>query len=159
MTHDQQAVELSRAECLHLLNETFVGRVIHSHNALPEVEPVAYVMAGTSAVVRTAPGSSLANTLDKSIVAFEVDSVSSNLCDGWSVTGVGPADVVSDPQQYLTGRSLPPAWAYGDETSAYVRIRLQLVHGRRLTTRPATVPAGADGVDPTAGNWLWTEQP
>ncbi|MFD2081862.1 Pyridoxamine 5'-phosphate oxidase [Actinopolymorpha cephalotaxi] len=157
MTHIQQAVELSQAECLHLLNETYVGRVVHTHNALPEVEPVSYVMVGTAALVRTAPGSPLANTLDQMIVAFEVDSVSSDLRDGWTVTGVGSADLVTDPQQYLTGRSLPPAWTHGDETSAFVRIRLQLVHGRRLSTRPAPVPAGADGVDSAPAAWLWTE--
>ncbi|GAA2760324.1 pyridoxamine 5'-phosphate oxidase family protein [Actinopolymorpha rutila] len=159
MSHNQQAVELSQAECLHLLNETFTGRVVHTHNALPEVEPVAYVMVGTSAVVRTAPGSSLANTLDQTIVAFEVDSVSSDLCDGWTVTGVGSAVLVTDPCRYLAGHSLPPAWKDGDETSAFVRIRLQLVHGRRLTTRPATVPAGADGVETAPAAWLWTELP
>ncbi|MET9021711.1 pyridoxamine 5'-phosphate oxidase family protein [Actinopolymorpha sp. NPDC004070] len=157
MTHNQQAVELSQAECLHLLNETFVGRVVHTDNALPEVEPVAYVMVGTAALVRTAPGSSLAKTLDQTIVAFQVDSVSPDLCAGWTVTGVGSADLVADPRPYLTGRALPPAWEHGDETSAFVRIRLQLVHGRRLTTRPGTLPAGADGVDSAPAGWLWTE--
>ena len=159
MTHDQQAVELSQAECLHLQNETFVGRVVHTHNALPEVEPVAYVMVGTSALVRTTPGSSLATTLDQTIVAFEVDSVNSDLCAGWTVTGVGSAGLVTNPYQYLAGRSLPPAWTHCGEGSAFVRIRLQLVHGHRLSTQPVTVPSGADGVEAAPASWLWTELP
>ena len=142
---------LTRHECLRLLGETQVGRVAFIDRALPAVEPVTFVVDGDSVVVRAGAGSALATAYD-TIVAFEADNVADDLCMGWTVSGVGTAEVVSNDVHTGSGIALPPAMS---GVATLLRIRLGLVSGRRLSAPdvasrgrrvrrlPAPVPVGS----------------
>jgi nitroimidazol reductase NimA-like FMN-containing flavoprotein (pyridoxamine 5'-phosphate oxidase superfamily) len=123
---------LTEPECLRLLGTGEVGRVGLTIGALPAIFPVNYGMVDGSIVFRTAPGSKLAAAALGAIVAFEVDDYDRADRSGWSVLVVGASEIVHDVD--VTFRVLDAAiepWAGGIRTSI-VRIRPELVSGRRI---------------------------
>ncbi|MET8947164.1 pyridoxamine 5'-phosphate oxidase family protein [Streptomyces sp. NPDC004542] len=126
--------ELDRQECLCLLTQVPVGRIVHTRHALPAVLPVNFSLDGDGAVLlRTSAASELAHAVDGAVVAFEADEVDAARRAGWSVVVTGRAAVVSDPaeQRRLT-RIGPRSWAPSPE-EVFVRIHPELVTGRELT--------------------------
>lgn len=126
---------LTRAECLNLLRNTLVGRVVYTRCALPAVTPVRYVLDGDYIVVRTTPGSRLDRGIRDAVVAFEIDHVDPGAPDGWSVVVVGHSARATDDRILRRLRTLPLSTAEPDADipSAYVRIHCQRVSGRMLT--------------------------
>ncbi len=103
---------LSREECLRLLAVTPIGRLVFTHRALPAVQPVNFVLDGETVVIRTAIGSRLAAATRDAVVAFEIDDIDARTGSGWSVTVLGRARGVSDPEE--VARLAPPAAAAVD---------------------------------------------
>ncbi|HEY3683639.1 MAG TPA: pyridoxamine 5'-phosphate oxidase family protein [Streptosporangiaceae bacterium] len=121
---------LTRAQCLNLLRNTLVGRVVYTRGALPAVTPVGYVLDGEYIVLRTAPGSRLDRGVRDAVVAFEIDHVDPDSPDGWSVVVVGRSARATDDRTLRRLRALPLA---GKCTDHYVRIGCQRVTGRILS--------------------------
>ena len=125
--------ELSKEECLKLLDQHEVGRIAVVVEGRPTIFPVNYAMDGDRVVFRSDPGTKLEHGgFDQ--VAFEIDEFDSTLREGWSVvvTGMGreitgALDHVSEREQLLP---LQP-WAPGPKEH-WVRIILPVVTGRRL---------------------------
>src|SRR5689334_18780981 len=89
---------LDRQECLRLLSEVPVGRVVYTRQALPAVLPVDFRLEeGGSVVLHTSAGSDLVRAVDGSVVAFEADEFQAATRSGWSVVVTGRATVVTDP--------------------------------------------------------------
>ncbi|KUN24866.1 pyridoxamine 5'-phosphate oxidase [Streptomyces antibioticus] len=125
--------ELQRQECLRLLAEVPVGRIVHTRQALPAVLPVNFTLDGDGAVLlRTAAASELVRAIDGAVVAFEADQVDAVTHSGWSVVVTGAASVVTDPAEHdrLT-RTGPRSWVPSPE-EVFVRIEPDLVSGRAL---------------------------
>jgi len=125
--------ELERQECLRLLAEVPVGRIVHTRQALPAVLPVNFCLDGDGAVLLcTAAASELVRAIDGAVVAFEADQVDPVTHSGWSVVVTGAASVVRDPAEHdrLT-RTGPRSWAPSPE-EVFVRIQPDLVTGRAL---------------------------
>lgn len=124
---------LGRAECLRLLASVPIGRIAFTVDAMPAVQPVAFVLHDGQVVIRTRQGSKLVAGTRDSIVAFEADSYEPASHTGWSVTVVGPATTASNPQLVERLATLPlRPWApQGQEN--FVLISIMVVHGRRLT--------------------------
>jgi hypothetical protein len=130
MLIDEGLELLSDEECRRLLASQSVGRVGVSMAALPAILPVNYSMVDGAVVFRTGDGVKLRAALHGNVVAFEVDHSDSDLHEGWSVLVIGLAEVVTDPVE--RDRCIPPtSWAGGDR-SHVVRIRPELISGRRL---------------------------
>lgn len=143
MDSDSNGLEvLDRAECLSLLRSVPLGRIVFTDRALPAVQPVNFVVAFGSVIIRTSAGSKLAAAARHAIVAFEVDEYDTVTRTGWSVVIVGQAEVVSDPIEIESLAGLPlETWAPG-QRNHYIRIRPELVTGRRI---PGTLtPKEAD---------------
>ncbi|MCP2259108.1 Pyridoxamine 5'-phosphate oxidase [Streptoalloteichus tenebrarius] len=137
MRYDRTGLEvLDEAECLRLLGSVPVGRIAFTHDALPAVQPVTFVLNGGSVVFRTREGSKLAAATRNAVVAFEVDEFDAATRTGWNVTVVGRARVVTDPDELaeLAALDLRP-WAPG-QRDRYVQISVDLVQGRRIVRRP-----------------------
>jgi nitroimidazol reductase NimA-like FMN-containing flavoprotein (pyridoxamine 5'-phosphate oxidase superfamily) len=140
---------LDRRECLALLAATPVGRIIFTHRALPAVEPVNFVLDGDTIVIRTGPGAKLTAAGKNAVVAFEIDEIDINEHTGWSVTVVGRSEEVRDEAERSRLARLPlRPWAPG-EHDHFIRIRIEVVTGRRIPDgrRPTsawqrTVPIG-----------------
>ncbi|MFD6323292.1 pyridoxamine 5'-phosphate oxidase family protein, partial [Streptomyces sp. NPDC058442] len=99
----------------------------------PAVVPVNYEVVGDTIAFRTAPDSVPAAAVGSEI-AFEVDHVDDATSRGWSVLAVGPARVVTEPDQVrrLTRRAHTAPWA-GGEREMWVSIRPTRLTGRRIT--------------------------
>ncbi|TCO61968.1 pyridoxamine 5'-phosphate oxidase family protein [Actinocrispum wychmicini] len=132
---------LGEEECLRLLADVPVGRIVYIDRALPAIQPVNFVVHGQSVVIRTAARSRLAIAATGTVVAFEVDEFNDNCVrHGWSVVAVGRAGQVTDDQELASvrQRGLRP-WAPGTR-EYYLRVDIEIISGRRL--RHADAPAG-----------------
>ncbi|MET8145716.1 pyridoxamine 5'-phosphate oxidase family protein [Sphaerisporangium sp. NPDC005288] len=123
---------LSREECLELLASTPIGRIVYTDRALPAVQPVNFHLDGTSIVIRTGTGSKLAAAAGNAIVAFEADEIDPRARTGWSVTAVGHARAVSDPEEIARLSELPlTPWAPGGREH-FIVVSTEQVSGRRI---------------------------
>ncbi|MCZ4604071.1 pyridoxamine 5'-phosphate oxidase family protein [Streptomyces sp. Lzd4kr] len=125
--------ELARQECLHLLAEVPVGRIVHTRQALPAVLPVNFCLDDDSAVLlRTAADSELAHAVDGSVVAFEADQVDPAAHSGWSVVVTGSATVITDAADHeRLVRTGPRSWV-PSPSEVFIRIEPELVTSREL---------------------------
>jgi nitroimidazol reductase NimA-like FMN-containing flavoprotein (pyridoxamine 5'-phosphate oxidase superfamily) len=124
--------ELERAECLRLLVDQRMGRVVFTDGALPGARPVNYVLDGEEVVFRTSRDGRLAGATRDKVVAFEVDSVDGWTRTGWSVLGVGEAYEVVDPARLAElEQRWPEPWLPA-QVGVTVSIPLQMLSGRRI---------------------------
>jgi len=123
---------LSDEECRALLTSGRVGRVAVTADALPVIAPVNYVVDGNTIVFRTKRDGMLARACDDAVIAFEIDELAADGSGGWSVNVVGIASLVSDSDA-LRALGLGLVSAAGDEREQFVRMRLGLIHGQRIT--------------------------
>jgi len=130
---DSKGLEvLAPSECLRLLGEVGIGRIVFIAQALPAIHPVQFVFDGDSVLFRTTEGFKLAAAARHDIVAFEVDDIDPEFGRGWSVTVVGHAESVTEPYEIDRLSSLPlQAWATGEDEH-FVRVFVETIQGRRL---------------------------
>lgn len=136
---DSKGLEvLPPTECLRLLGQAPIGRIVFTEQALPAVQPVHYALDGDSVVIRTTVGSKLAAAARNSIVAFEVDQIDAGHEVGWSVTVVGHAEMVTEAKEIdrLAGLALH-SWSPAEPTH-FIRVRMEMIRGRRLVPHPPT---------------------
>jgi uncharacterized protein len=133
MQFDRSGLEiLGPGECRDLLGRAEVGRIVFTHNALPAIQPVNYVLDGEDIVFRTSRTSRLASAATGTIVAFEIDAVDPRARTGWSVVAVGPARRVSAPGEVAAlEKAELRTWAPG-QRDQFVRIRPEILSGRRI---------------------------
>lgn len=126
------SIELSRAECLHLLRQKSLGRVaFQTANGL-RVFPLNYVVHDDRIVFRTLPYGVIARSIRASDVAFEVDDVDEELRSGWSVLAVGRCQRLEEPELTSFRHSeVPQPWVEGTR-ELYFAIRWKGLSGRRL---------------------------
>jgi hypothetical protein len=119
-------------ECVLLLSSAQIGRAVFTERALPAVQPVNYVVRDNTIIMSTVAGSRLSTAASDAVLGFEVDEIDPVLCAGWSVTVVGRSQLIRDPVEVsaLSGLPLIP-WALGRHTQ-FIRLALELVHGRRI---------------------------
>jgi nitroimidazol reductase NimA-like FMN-containing flavoprotein (pyridoxamine 5'-phosphate oxidase superfamily) len=136
MQFDRSGLEiLGPGECRDLLRRAEVGRIVFTHNALPAIQPVNYVLDGEDIVFRTSRTSRLATAATGTIVAFEIDAVDPRARTGWSVVAVGPARRVSAPGEVAAlEKAELRTWAPG-QRHQFVRIRPEILSGRRIPDR------------------------
>jgi nitroimidazol reductase NimA-like FMN-containing flavoprotein (pyridoxamine 5'-phosphate oxidase superfamily) len=134
--------ELSRDECLELLADGVIGRVVVPIGASrrPVIRPVNYAFdpSSQSVVFRSASGSKLHALLHAEEASFEVDAFDPDNRTGWSVIIQGVTEPVTAPTEVrrLEGLTLY-SWLTGT-TGQLIRIRARTVSGRRIGSgRPA----------------------
>jgi nitroimidazol reductase NimA-like FMN-containing flavoprotein (pyridoxamine 5'-phosphate oxidase superfamily) len=122
---------LSRQDCLGFLASVAIGRLVFTDRALPAVQPVAFTLHDEGVVVRLAEGSPALAAGD-AIVAFEIDNIAHDLREGWTVTVIGHAHEVRDPEwlRRLADLRLP---SRGEgATDRYLVITIEVVTGTRI---------------------------
>jgi nitroimidazol reductase NimA-like FMN-containing flavoprotein (pyridoxamine 5'-phosphate oxidase superfamily) len=126
---------LSREECLRLVGQVPVGRIVYTRQALPAVELVNFALLDGDIIIRTDSGGKLAADTRGAVVAFEVDNVDSAAHAAWSVTVVGYSEAVVDAAEIrrLEQAGLVP-WAPGRHDH-FIRIAPTIVNGRRLAAQ------------------------
>jgi len=126
---------LSREECLRLVGQVPVGRIVYTRQALPAVELVNFALADGDIIIRTDSGGKLAAATRGAVVAFEADSVDVASHAGWSVTIVGYSRAVTDSEEIrrLNRVELVP-WVPGGRDH-FIRISPSIVNGRRVSAQ------------------------
>jgi nitroimidazol reductase NimA-like FMN-containing flavoprotein (pyridoxamine 5'-phosphate oxidase superfamily) len=156
--------ELSKAECLRLLDEVGFGRIVFTSQALPVALPVNFVLdlSGAGGIVfRTAGGSKLSAATSGSVVAFEADAMDLTTGSGWSVLVTGLAHEVHEPDHQRRADALGlHQWGLNQQQSHYICIPISMISGRRVlvtsTDTGASITAngtaangnGANGIAP-----------
>ncbi|MFE4052580.1 pyridoxamine 5'-phosphate oxidase family protein [Streptomyces sp. YIM B13518] len=137
MIHSDGFRSLDRQECLRLLAEVPVGRVVYTRQALPAVLPVNFTLDTDSSVALcTSAASDLVRAVDGVVVAFEADDFDAGNRSGWSVVVTGRAAVVTDPAEHeRLLRTGPRSWMPMRD-GVFVRIEAEMVKGRELTGLP-----------------------
>jgi hypothetical protein len=125
-------VPLDRATCLALLSTHPIGRLVFTHRALPDVLPVNYRLDGESILIRLGSGSRAAAATRDSVVAFEVDDIDLGTQNGWSVTLVGHAHEITEPDELRRVQSLGLVTWAGDDRDHFVSVAAERLTGRRL---------------------------
>ena len=122
--------EISRDECLNLLAQAKVGRVVFIRGAVPEVVPVCYVVAGESVVFGVHAASPVAQEFEGSVVAFQVDAFDSDHQCGWHVRAVGTFGPAIAPDELaVAGATVPTPWTIGEDLERILQIDLEVVGG------------------------------
>lgn len=138
--------QLSREQCLRLVRQVPLGRIVYTRQALPAVELVNFTLDNGDIVIRTDAGGKLAAATRGAVVAFEADSVDTATHAGWSVTIVGLSRAVTDGEEIRRlERTGPEPWAPG-ERGHFIKISPTIVNGRRIATRRQTGDGDASSV-------------
>jgi nitroimidazol reductase NimA-like FMN-containing flavoprotein (pyridoxamine 5'-phosphate oxidase superfamily) len=133
-----RVVELDRDECTRLLALTKLGRLAVTPpdwHMPPVIRPVTYVFdrSSQSVVFRSARGSKFTALLLSGVAAFEIDGIDADNEAGWSVIVQGPIEEARDAAEIRRLERLGlHLWSPG-ETPHWIRIRTQVVSGRRIT--------------------------
>jgi hypothetical protein len=130
--------QLSRDECLRLVGQVPLGRIVYTRQALPAVELVNFTLDNDEIVIRTDSGGKLAAATRGAVVAFEADNVDIATHVGWSVTIIGYSRAVTDGDDLrrLEQAGLSP-WAPG-KRDHFIRITPEIVNGRRISAGQLT---------------------
>jgi nitroimidazol reductase NimA-like FMN-containing flavoprotein (pyridoxamine 5'-phosphate oxidase superfamily) len=142
MYSDGSALEqLSRDECLRLMESVSVGRVVYTRRALPAVELVNFALDHGDIIIRTDSGGKLAVATQHSVVAFEADRLDADQRAGWSVTAIGQSREVTDPAEIGRLQKIGlTSWAPGVREH-FIRISPEILNGRRLRVSAQQTPA------------------
>ena len=132
MTVEQRMERFSEAEALDLASTVPIGRIVYSRYALPAVFIVNFKLDGRDPVFRTRKGSMFGAGVAETVVAFEVDRIDEATREGWYVTFLGRAKLITSPaeQSRLSELGIDP-WAPGDR-GYYIRIVTEKIVGRRI---------------------------
>jgi hypothetical protein len=138
--------QLTSDECFRLMALAPVGRIIYTRQALPAVELVNFALDNGDIVIRTDHSGKLAAATRGSVVAFEADSVDPARQVGWSVTAIGQAQEVTDPDEVARLEQLDlSSWAPG-QRAHFIRITPGILNGRGLTAHGSASAANGPGV-------------
>jgi nitroimidazol reductase NimA-like FMN-containing flavoprotein (pyridoxamine 5'-phosphate oxidase superfamily) len=114
-----------------------IGRVAVNAQAMPAVLPVNYALLDDSVVFRTKPDGLLARACDGSVVAFEIDCLSDEGDQGWSVMVIGVATLLTGGAA-TRAQSLDLTSAMGPGRDQFVSVSLTRVSGRRVGATAGT---------------------
>lgn len=123
---------LGDAECRLLLRRTGIGRLGFTDGALPAILPVSFAVHDEHVIVPVRPDSPVVPAVRGSVVAFQTDSWAvEGPGDGWTVTAVGPARVVSDPAEIGRHDELELFGCRPAQGHVYITVQLALLRGWR----------------------------
>jgi uncharacterized protein len=118
---------------MELLQQSRVGRVVITLDAMPAVRTVRFAVAENHVVFRAAPDSRLLRATENAIVAFHADDYNEAERQGWSVTVLGHAKQASDPALIHHLQSLPlESWAAAGVKDSFIQIALTEVTGEQV---------------------------
>lgn len=126
--------EMSTAECYQKLRASSVGRIGVIVNHYPLIVPVNYALDQQTVVVRTAPGTVVADA-DHAKVTLQVDEFDIEKKAGWSILMKGSGRAVNfDDIDELFARTMATrlaSWAPGRRL-LWIRITPENISGRRI---------------------------
>jgi Pyridoxamine 5'-phosphate oxidase len=134
MSEARQRTELSREECLLLLGEVPLGRVVFTHRALPAIRPANHLVEADQIIIRASLGSAVSSAPNHdggTVVAYQADLIDAAERLGWSIVVVGRAGHVTDRADVDRYRQALQPWVTA-ESDDIIAIRADMVTGFRL---------------------------
>ncbi len=128
---------LDRTESMRLLAGVEYGRVVFNMQALPAIRPVNHLVDDGRIVIRTRLNSGISSVTespDSVVVAYEADSFDSRTRTGWSVVVTGHARTVTEPGDVARYERLLQPWVNHADT--VIAIAPEIVTGLRISTAP-----------------------
>ena len=143
---------LDEATCRHLLGTTRIGRLGFTDGALPAIVPVPFALQEGVVMIPSRRGSAIVSAVRGAVVAFEVGSYDATTRTGWSVTVIGPTQLVNVPDEVaalqLRFSSHPPA-----VDRCFIAVLLGLLRGWQLSERPEVSQAAGPDADAMSPMW------
>jgi hypothetical protein len=131
----RRLAELESAEALRMLGSVQFGRVVFTLDALPAIRTVNHILAHGLVLFRTdTPGTLSAicgADAGGSVVAYQADSIDADTRLGWSVSVVGRAAPVTEPEMRERYLRLCAPW-FEPATDEVLCIVPRMVTGFRL---------------------------
>jgi len=136
MTSEARRLEkVSPRESMRLLGTVSLGRVAFTTRALPAIRPVNHLVDGDYIIIRTDAEAAITTSLRSEsgsvVVAYQADMIDYAEHLGWSVTVVGLAQQVVDPDDAATYRRALRPWVEGEKDQV-IAIHAELITGFRL---------------------------
>lgn len=125
---------LSADECWALLASTPIGRVAFVDAGEPSVFPVTHAVQGHTIVFRSGSGTKLEAAAMAQPLAFEVDGWDEEQRSGWSVLARGVGETVYDDDVTASFGAVAKPWLDAAASGTWVRIRVDDVSGRRISS-------------------------
>lgn len=132
VVHDEPRTrcDLTEAESIRRLGCVSFGRVVFTQRALPVIRPVRHLVDDGSVIIRTYLGAAIRD-MGGLVVAYQADTIDLDEHLGWSVTVVGIARYVSDPDDEARYAELLHPWI-SREMQHVIRITPGLITGHEL---------------------------
>lgn len=122
---------MTEAESWDLLDEVRFGRLATSIGGEPDIVPVNFLVHNGKVLMRSAPGTKLAELSINSAVAIEADEVGET--QAWSIVVKGTARIVdSFSETYELDEAHLATWL-PDDKPIYIEVMADSVSGRRFT--------------------------
>jgi nitroimidazol reductase NimA-like FMN-containing flavoprotein (pyridoxamine 5'-phosphate oxidase superfamily) len=128
----RQLVDLTEAECWHQLQTGELARIAWNSSAGPEILPVNYVTHEGALWIRTTAHSAIAEEVDESPVAIEIDELDPRTHVGWSVLVRGRAEAYYHDEDVPTEVKRLRSWAAGVRP-LWLQVKAEVITGKRLS--------------------------
>jgi len=128
----QNLADLTDAECWAQLESRDLARIAWNTSGGPQILPVNYVTHNGALWLRTTAHSSIAEQVDESRVAIEVDDLDPVTHVGWSIVVHGRAEAYYHESEVPAEVTALRTWASGHRP-LWIQVRADLVTGKRLT--------------------------
>jgi nitroimidazol reductase NimA-like FMN-containing flavoprotein (pyridoxamine 5'-phosphate oxidase superfamily) len=125
-------VDLTEDECWQLMDDRELARIAWNTSAGPQILPVNYVTHGDSLWLRTTAHSSIAEQVDESPVALEIDELEPATHVGWSVVLRGRAEAYFHDEDVPSDVKELRSWAAGVRP-LWIQVRAETITGKRLS--------------------------
>ena len=128
--HEDPILELSDEQCWKLLNKTRHGRIVLSAAGETDIFPVNYLAHDGVLLMRSAPGTKLAEITINENVVFETDGISSD--EAWSVVVKGTARVLQSGQEIAEVENLGLKTWVPTLKDFYIKVEPRQISGRHF---------------------------
>jgi len=129
----RQLVDLTEAECWERLGTRDLARIAWTSSTGPQILPVNYVTHDGALWLRTTAHSSIAEQVDESQVAMEVDDLDPSTHVGWSIVLRGRAEALYRDEEVPTEVKQLRSWASGVRP-LWLQVKAEVMTGKRLSS-------------------------
>ena len=128
--HEDPILELSDEQCWKLLNNTRHGRIVLSAAGETDIFPLNYLAHDGGLLLRSAPGTKLAEITINENVVFKADGISSD--EAWSVVVKGTARVLQSGQEIAEVENLGLKVWVPTLKDFYIKVEPRQISGRHF---------------------------
>jgi nitroimidazol reductase NimA-like FMN-containing flavoprotein (pyridoxamine 5'-phosphate oxidase superfamily) len=129
-THDDPVLELTDEQSWTLLEKTRHGRIVLTAGGETDIFPINYLARGGVLLMRSAPGTKLAELTVNEKVVFEADGITSD--EAWSVVAKGTARVLQSAEEIARAEASGLTSWIPTLKDFYVEVKPDRISGRHF---------------------------